>query len=164
MTMNFVSIDFETATGYMQSACAIGLVIVENDRIIDEYYSLIQPPDNQYWYSNIKVHGITPQRTFQTPTFDKLYQKIHPFLKGKNIVAHNESFDRNVLIKTMGYYGLNYADLNLSERWDCTLQIYRKKGFSPANLSACCSKMSIELDHHNALSDARACAKLYLLK
>lgn len=148
----------------MHSACAVGIVIIENGEIYDEFYSLIQPPENKYWYSNINVHGITPMQTCKVPTFDELYYKIKPILYGKKIVAHNEAFDRNVLMKTMMYYGLNYEELNLPKRWDCTLQIYRKKGFSPANLKACCSKLSIELDHHNALSDARACAKLYLLK
>lgn len=162
--MNFISIDFETATGYMHSACAIGIVVVENGEIIDDFYSLIQPPDNQYWYSNICVHGITPKQTINTPTFYELYPKIKPILLCKNIVAHNEAFDRNVLIKTMNFYGLDYNELLLPNRWDCTLKIYRNKGFSPANLHACCSRLSIELDHHNALSDARACAKLYLLK
>ncbi|HAT80770.1 MAG TPA: DNA polymerase III subunit epsilon, partial [Flavobacterium sp.] len=28
----------------------------------------------------------------------------------------------------------------------------------------CCREMQIELNHHEALSDARACAKLYLMR
>lgn len=162
--MDFVAIDFETATGYMHSVCSVGLVVVENGIITNEYYSLIQPPDNQYWYSNIRVHQIKPEHTRYEQTFDDIYPKIQNVIKGKKIVAHNESFDRNVLKKTMDFYGLKYSELELAERWECTLKIYRAKGFSPANLGACCSKMSIELDHHHALSDARACAKLYLMK
>jgi len=80
----------------------------------------------------------------------------------RTIVAHNESFDRNVLQKTLADCGIDYSDLEISDNWDCTLKIYRQKGYAPATLSACCKIQEIELEHHEALSDARACAQLYL--
>jgi DNA polymerase-3 subunit epsilon len=79
-------------------------------------------------------------------------------------VAHNESFDRNVLAKSMVLYGLNYDDLNLPPRWECTVKIYKARGLKLTKLSDCCRTMKIQLNHHEALSDARACAKLYLLR
>ena len=48
MNLSFTAIDFETATGYMESACAVGIVTVTDGVISDEYYSLIQPPENEY--------------------------------------------------------------------------------------------------------------------
>ena len=42
MNLSFAAIDFETATGYMESACAVGIVTVTDGEITDEYYSLIQ--------------------------------------------------------------------------------------------------------------------------
>jgi DNA polymerase-3 subunit epsilon len=161
--MNFIAIDFETATGHPHSACAVGIVTVEDGIIIEEYHTLIQPPENEYWYRNIIVHGIKPVQTINVPTFDTLFPEIHKRLFGKKIVAHNESFDRNVLAKTMRYYGLYYDELEIADKWECTVRIYRAKGYKPANLRACCYRHDIELNHHEALSDARACAKLYLL-
>jgi DNA polymerase-3 subunit epsilon len=61
----------------------------------------------------------------------------------------------------MALYGLNYDDLNLSARWECTVK-FTKKGLKPTKLSDCCRTMKIQLNHHEALSDARACAQLYL--
>lgn len=58
--MTFTAIDFETATGHPHSACAVGIVTVEDGIITEEYYTLIQPPDNEYWYRNVMVHGIKP--------------------------------------------------------------------------------------------------------
>lgn len=162
--MDFTAIDFETATGLFSSACAVGIVTVRNSQIVDEYYSLIQPPFNEYNYHNIRVHGIQPQHTHQQPTFKELYSAIKSRLQGELLVAHNEQFDRNVLMKTMEYYGLSYAELELANRWECTCRIFRAKGYKPANLSYCCAQHDIPLQHHEALSDARACAKLYLLK
>jgi len=161
--MNFTAIDFETATGHPHSACAVGIITVEDGIIAEEYHTLIQPPENEYWYRNIMVHGIKPADTMGVSTFDTLFPEIQKRLFGRKIVAHNESFDRNVLAKTMRYYGLYYDELEIAERWECTVKIYRAKGYPKANLRYCSDRIGIALNHHEALSDARACAKLYLL-
>ncbi|AXG72850.1 DNA polymerase III subunit epsilon [Flavobacterium arcticum] len=161
--MTFTAIDFETATGHSHSACAVGIVTVEDSIITEEYYTLIQPPNNEYWYRNIMVHGIKPVETLDKPMFDDLYPEIHKRLFGRKIVAHNEAFDRNVLAKTMRWYGLYYDELEIADKWECTCRIYRAKGYKPANLKACSDRNGIALNHHEALSDARACAKLYIL-
>jgi DNA polymerase-3 subunit epsilon len=159
--MTFVAIDFETATGYRNSACAIGIVTINNGKIVDEYHTLIQPPDNAYWSQNIRVHGITSRDTYSAPTFNEIFPEIEKRIKNRVVVAHNESFDRSVLKNTMSYYGLDYYGLNLADRWECTMKIYKAKGFTPYNLGACCREMNIPLKHHDALSDARGCAILY---
>lgn len=163
-SMTFTAIDFETATGYAESACAVGIITVDNGVITDEFHALIQPPDNEYWFRNIQVHGIKPIQTMNVPTFDGVFPEIKKRLFGRKIVAHNESFDRNVLMKTMKYYGLYYDELEIADRWECTCRIYKAKGYKPANLAACSARNNIQLHHHEALSDARACAKLYLLR
>ncbi|MBP6066385.1 3'-5' exonuclease [Bacteroides sp.] len=157
----FTAIDFETATGAMESACAVGIVTLTNGVITDEYYSLIQPPENEYWRSNIQIHGITPAMTESLPGFHAIYPEVQKRLQGRLVIAHNEQFDRNVLKRTMRMYGLDYDELLLPDRWECTCRIYRSLGYKPANLSACCKRQGIELRHHEALSDARACALLY---
>jgi DNA polymerase-3 subunit epsilon len=67
--VNFTAIDFETATGYRHSTCAVGIVTVENGEITEQYYSLIQPPENYYWGSNIGIHGIRPADTAKARDF-----------------------------------------------------------------------------------------------
>lgn len=160
--MNFTAIDFETATGRRDSACAVGIVVVEGGEIADRFYSLIQPPNNYYWRKNIRIHGIRPSDTLTAPTFEAVYPELRSRLRGRVVVAHNETFDRSVLRRAMEYYGLWYGDLDLPDRWECTLKIYRRKGFRPCKLSDCCRCMGIDLNHHEALSDAMACAQLYL--
>lgn len=162
--MTFTAIDFETATGAPESICAVGIVTVENGLIVEEYSTLIQPPNNEYWYRNIMCHGIKPVQTLEAKTFDDVFPEIHRRLFGRTLVAHNEAFDRNVLKKTMKYYGLYYDELEISDRWECTCRIYRAKGYKPANLKYCSDRNNIALNHHEALSDARACAQLYLLR
>ena len=162
--MNFVAIDFETATYHRSSACAVGIVTVTDGIITDEYYTLIQPPENDYNWRNIRVHKIQPEETQGLPTFVDLFPEMIKRLDNHIIVAHNEAFDRKVMRESMGYYGLDYRDFNMGRRWECTCKIYRAKGYKPAKLSACCARQGIPLNHHHALSDAIGCAKLYLMQ
>ena len=150
---NFTAIDFETAQGYRWSICQVGLVKVENGIITDELNLLVQPPNNYYWDRFIDIHGITPVKTANAPTFDKIWHKIEPFINGQTVVAHNGlAFDFPVLCKTLEYYGLQ--EPKYEKR--CTYKIYRQ------GLSALCKKQNIPLNHHDALSDARACGELYM--
>lgn len=160
--MTFTAIDFETAVGF--HPCSVGIVTVENGVIVDEFVTLIKPPKNEYSPYTIAVHGIYPKYTLNAKSFLQVYPEIKKRLQNRIIVAHNESFDRNVLAKSMALCGLEYEDLNIADKWQCTVKIYRKKGIKPTKLSNCCSEMNIELNHHEALSDARACAKLYLMR
>jgi DNA polymerase-3 subunit epsilon len=160
--MTFTAIDFETATAY--HPCSVGIITVENGVIVDEFVTLIQPPNNEYNPFTIQVHGIYPRDTANAKTFIQVFPEIQKRLQNRVVVAHNESFDRNVLMKSMALHGLNYEDLNIGSRWECTVKIYKAKGFKPTKLSDCCREMKIQLNHHEALSDARACAKLYLLR
>lgn len=157
----FVAIDFETATGNRNSACAVGIVTFENGEITEEFYCLIQPPENKYHWANIRVHGIREEDTVKEAFFKEVFPEIYKRLKGKTIVAHNESFDRSVLSKSMVFYGISAPDLQLHNKWECTMQIYKSKDYKPADLASCCHAMNIELQHHEALSDARACGNLY---
>lgn len=160
--MTFTAIDFETAIGH--HPCSVGIVTVENGIIVDEYVTLIKPPNNLYSPYTTQVHGIYPRDTVNAKTFSQVFPEIQKRLQNRVVVAHNESFDRNVLAKSMALYNLDYNSLNIGVRWECTVKIYKAKGLKPTKLSDCCREMNIALNHHEALSDARACAKLYILK
>ena len=150
---SFTALDFETATGYRNSICQVGLVRVENGIITQEINLLVQPPDNYYWNRFTDIHGIAARDTLNALTFDKIWHQIAHYIKDQNVVAHNGfGFDFPVLDKTLLQYGLtipNYTKF-------CTYKIYR------SNLATLCEEYNIPLNHHDALSDARACAELWL--
>ncbi len=150
---SFTAIDFETAQGYRWSICQVGLVKVINGIIAEELNILVQPPNNYYWQRFIEIHGITPAQTKHAPTFDKIWHKIAPYIDDQIVVAHNGmSFDFPVLSRTLEYYRI--PEPAYEKR--CTYRIYKK------GLATLCCDYDIELNHHDALSDARACAELYL--
>ncbi len=152
---NFVAVDFETALGKRYSACAVGIVVVKNSVISEKFWTLIQPPFNEYFYKNIEVHGITPEMTKDAQTFDLLYPKIREYLNGNIVICHNAEFDMSVLSQTMEYYKI--IDDSLRFEYHCTMKLCNGNG-----LFDCCKELNIPLSHHDALSDAEACARLYL--
>lgn len=162
MSKTFTAIDFELATAKYSSVCAIGIVEVVDGNPVNEFYSLVQPPQNRYMWQTSRVHGIKPKHTSSAPTFLEIFPTIRDLLVSRHMVAHDELLDRSVLKETMSFYGLSYEDLGLDTMWDCTSRIYRSLGFERTKLSICCELMGVELKHHDALSDARATAELYL--
>jgi DNA polymerase III subunit epsilon len=150
--MNYIALDIETAIGKRWSICQIGLVVVRNSMIVDEISYLVQPPNNEYSIYNTRVHGITKIDTLNSPRFNVIWDKIKNLLINELIVCHNTDFDINCLNQTLEYYNLEKQDFN----YKCT---YKMSGKS---LSFLCNHFDIELlNHHDALSDARACALIY---
>lgn len=149
----FIAVDFETAT-YDRMACQIGITIVENGEIKDTIVQLIQPPHNYYDLNCVKVHHITPEKTANAPTFDKLWPKLEPLFTSYIAVAHNASFDESVLRKNLDYYGISH---NKILPFFCTYDIY---GLSLENL---CKAFHMPIEgHHDAGFDSLCCAKFFL--
>ena len=149
----FTAIDFETAHGKRWSICQVGIVRIENGVISNELSILVQPPNNFYWNWFTGIHHITPEMTRNAPTFDKIWHRVEPFIKNQTVVAHNGfSFDFPVLAQTLQYYGLEIPEYEKH----CTYRLFRD------NLASLCKKYQIHLNHHEALSDARACGELFL--
>lgn len=150
----FTAIDFETAQGYRWSICQVGLVRVQHGEITNEVNILVQPPNNYYWDRFIDIHGITPKDTANAPTFDKIWHKIEPFITNQTVVAHNGlSFDFPVLKNTLEFYGMKAPEYDKQ----CTYRIFKD------NLASLCKNFNIPLNHHDALSDAKACAELFII-
>lgn len=151
---SFVAIDFETAQPVRHSLCAIGMVKVVDGVIIQRVFSLIRPPDNEYSIHNTDVHGIKAEHSLNAPEFIEIFPLIKTMIHNNHVVCHNASFDLDVLTKTMIHHGINTDELIYS--FSDTLKLYGK------SLDVCCSQCGIHLDHHDALSDAVACAKIFL--
>ena len=156
MPSDFLAIDFETANYSSDSACAIGLVRVRDGQIASQKHFFIRPPSQ--WFTFTHIHGITWQNVADAPTFKDLWPELSDFFSGVDlIVAHNVGFDRGVLASCCQKYDIGLPDF----RYQCTVQLARRRlGIYPTNLPAVCRRLHIDLNHHDALSDALACAKI----
>ena len=102
---NFVAIDFETANFAQSSVCSVGIVIVKDGEIVDNFYSLIRPVPNYYNDRCSEVNGLCCLDTNDAPDFPDVWadaqRKIHeyfPFIEDGEVpfVAHNKAFDENL--------------------------------------------------------------------
>ena len=155
---NFVAIDFETANRYRNSACAISLVKVENNKIVDTLTQLLRPPLLHFEFTYI--HGITAQDVVQAPSYIEFHEKLLHFVEGASfLAAHNASFDSSVLNALCRHWNLQAPGLS----WQCTVKLARSTwGVYPTRLPDVCNHLNIALKHHDATSDATACARIVL--
>lgn len=154
----FVALDFETADQERDSACAIGLVRVENYQIVQRAHHLIRPPRRRMLFTHI--HGIRWTDVANQPEFGDLWHQIEPILQDVDfIAAHNASFDQGVLYACCDAHGINRPHYPFI----CTVQLARKTWkLYPTKLPNVCDYLGIDLDHHQALSDAEACARIVI--
>lgn len=155
----FVALDFETADRYRDSACAIGLVRVEQGQVVNKVHYLIRPPRRLFEFTHI--HGISWQQVANEPDFAELWPAIAAMLTGADFfVAHNASFDRSVLQTCCRAYGIAPPVPDFV----CTVKLARQAwNIRPTKLPNVCDYLGIPLNHHNALSDAEACAQIAML-
>ena len=154
----FLAIDFETADNGRDSACAVGLVRVEDEKIVRKEYRLIRPPRPDMLFTYI--HGITWKEVENEPLFAEVWPGIKDLFEGiEFITAHNAPFDKGVMNACCAAAGLVPPPLPFV----CTVKLSKKElGINPAKLSHVCHHLSIPLNHHNALSDAEACARIMI--
>jgi len=157
--MQFVSIDFETANEKRFSPCAIGVVIADENGIVDEFYSVINPL-MAFTSFNTYIHGITEHDVTDAPTFPELWPTLRTYLENRLVVAHNASFDMSVLRNTLDHFDLVYPELD----YLCTVNISKKVWPELRNhkLNTVADYHAITFDHHQALEDARVAAKIFI--
>ena len=153
----FVAIDFETADYRRDSACAVGAVLVENGRIAGRHYRLIRPPRKKFFFT--RIHGLRWSDVRDSPTFPEIWPDLRDLIKQADfLVAHSASFDQGVL-----HACCDAAKIARPTReFRCTVKMSRAKwkNLPSTKLPVVCDHLRIPLDHHNALSDAEACAKI----
>ena len=156
--MDFVALDFETADRLPDSACAVGLVRVEAGEIVERVHRLIRPPRSFFEFTYI--HHIDWRQVVDEPAFGELWPGLCGLLRGARfIAAHNSRFDEAVLRACCSRAGLPPP----KPPFLCTVALARRVwGIRPTKLPDVCCRLGIELDHHQALSDAEACARIVI--
>lgn len=161
MLRDFAAIDFETANNEPTSVCSVGVVIVRDGKIVERFYSLIQPEPNYYNYYNTLVHGLTAEDTDNEKVFSFVWEGLESLLEGLPLVAHNKGFDERCLKAVFKAYRMDYPDYE----FHCTLTAARRqlKHLPNHQLHTVAEDCGYILnDHHHALADAEACAEIAL--
>ena len=155
----FIAFDVETPNRLSHRMSAIGITVIENGVITENFYSLVDP-QTHFDYFNIKLTGINAEKVKDAPTFPKLWSTIEQLMSSGILVAHNAVFDMSVLKKCLNDYGIFWRQ---NAEYLCTVQIGRRILPKMSHkLNVLCDYYGIELNHHEAASDSQACAKILL--
>lgn len=160
--LNFTAIDFETANRSPASPCAVGMVRVREGEIVDSMSMLFKPPfPNDYFQqSNIGVHGITPEMVLDAPGWEEAIIELLLFAETDTLIAHNAGFDIGVLRASAE--AINFDLPNY--QYACSLRMSRKTyNLDSYRLNSVAYAIGHEeFNHHDALADSDACARIVL--
>ena len=158
--MDFVAIDFETATSCWDSICSMGICVVENNKVKEIKEILIKPVPFEFKEMNISIHGITPDMVRDKPTIHEIWDDVRHYVQNKLVVAHNASFDVGALRKTLDGCGIELPTF----KYICTVKLSQiaypeLPSHKLINLG---DSLGINFSHHTACDDAYACAEVLL--
>ena len=159
--LNFVAIDFETATELKESICEIGITVVENSRIVESKSWLVKPLFNEYDPFNIDIHGIPPAMTENSPEFPDVWKDVEPYLSGQIVVAHHVAFDMYALKYVLETYQLPFPSFKFY--CSCKIARYVIPDCDDYKLSTICNTLQIPIGiQHRALEDSKMCAEVFI--
>ncbi len=153
--MRLAVIDVETTGGSAKRERIIefAVVIVENNEIVEQYETLINPERSIPPYIT-NMTGITNEMVSDAPKFYEVAKKIIELTSNCIFVAHNVRFDYGFVSEE--YFNLGYT---YSRKQLCTVKLFRKlfPGLRSYSLGNLINEFSIEVDsRHRAMADAKA--------
>ena len=158
--MRYVVFDVETPNSANDRMSALGICVVEDGFITEEFFSLVNP-EARFDNFNINLTGITPQMVENKPNFANLWLQIEKYFNSGVIVAHNAAFDLSVLSKCLHSYGICWLD-DVAYACTCVMGRACYPNLKNHQLSTLSKHLGIVLDHHQADSDSLAAAKLLI--
>ncbi|MEY4425675.1 MAG: hypothetical protein RJB56_1302, partial [Actinomycetota bacterium] len=117
-------------------------------------------PHNWFHEGNIRVHGIRPSDVDGAPTMPEALDFMLRFIDSDVLIAHNAPFDMGVLRASAAAIEAPLPELNYA----CSLAISRKTyNLESYRLNAVAYAVGHEeFDHHDALADSDACARIII--
>lgn len=150
-------LDLENPNFRQNSICAIGVILVKDNKVIEKKYSLINPEDT-FDRINMDITKIAPHMVQESPTLPEYWSEIEELLTHNIVVGHNVTYDLRVLSKSLQRYNISVPDFNFI----CTLSLSRKNlKLSSYKLENVAKHLHIIYNPHNAIEDARAAQELF---
>ena len=113
-------------------------------------------PETPFSSVNSSITGITAEMVRGAPTFPQIWGSIGKSLQDSIFVAHNASFDLSVFFKCLRDYNLGCVPIRYIDTMEIARETLPELGHY--GLDDICAALDIQLDHHRADSDSRACA------
>lgn len=150
-------LDLENPNFRQNSICAIGVIVVQENNVVEKIYSLINPEDT-FDRINMDITKIAPHMVENSPTLPEFWPKIKDLLTNNIVVGHNITYDLKLISKSLQRYHLPVPDF----RYICTLYLSRKYlNLHSYKLENVAKSLHIIYNPHNAIEDARAAYELF---
>lgn len=152
----YAVVDVETANPARRSICQIGLVLMCGTEEVSAASWFVDPkgPLTLTW-----IHGITEDMLRGAPSFPDLYPTLIETIGGRPIVSHSE-FDPQAFRACTSHYDLPEIVGPWIDSMDMLIHIHDRPRPQSYALDDICEAYGIPLKHHDALSDARAAARI----
>lgn len=158
--MKYAIIDIETTGGsFVNSKITdVAILIHDGERVIDEFSSLVNPeiPIPKFI---VGLTGISDEMVVNAPRFFEIAKQIVEITEDCIFVAHNISFDYNVMRSEFKNLGFDYRREHL-----CTVRAskYVIPGYKSYSLGKISKDLGIEIiGRHRAYGDALATSELF---
>lgn len=147
--------------------CSLACVVVVDGRVVEAWAQLVKPVVS-IDPKTTAIHGITDSDVADAQPFGAMHERLRQTFSRHRVaalVAHNAPFDHAVLDAECERNGL----AKTSRPWIDSIDLARAscpwlaKPQGPGyGLAALCGELGIYHQHHDALSDAEACALVAL--
>ena len=154
--MDYYTIDFETASSNPTSACSIGIVGVEEGKVVLKKHYLINPKE-PFEESTIYIHKITPEMVANEPTFDQIWPEIKQCFNNTIVFSHNSVFDFRVLKALLEKYNIEKPIFKIGCTYKLARLLWPVEEIGNHRLDTIAAYLEFNFNHHNALSDATVC-------
>lgn len=156
----FAIIDVETTGGGIAGnrITEICIALLKDGEVVDKYTSLVNP-ERDIPQHITALTGIDDNMVANAPRFFEIAEQIETFTQGAIFVAHNVSFDYNVIRGEFRLLGQHYNRKKL-----CTVRLSRKliPGHLSYSLGRLCNTINIpHLNRHRAEGDVDATVMLF---
>lgn len=160
MKTRLLSVDTET-TGLRKTDRVISIAIIDvtdPENFVTVFYTLLNPA-RPISKRITKLTGITDADVAEAPIFDDVAGDIEAIMATGKMVAHNASFDERMIRQEFERIGWDFTPSTI-----CTLSMSRQfLSLENNKLSTVCDHLDIDLNHHEAISDAQAAGHIYHL-
>lgn len=156
--LSFTAIDFELANERWDSICSIGIVSVKSGKVEQEQKYLVRPKELRVTLINQHIHRLCEADLQHQPELNSIWEEIAPYFERQILVAHNASFDINALRQTLTACNIRHPKF----KYMCSQKLAQEAFSDLLNyrLSDVAQYLGLDLDHHDALADARMAAEI----
>ena len=156
----YTIIDIETTGNGIKGnkITEISIFKFDGNDIVDEFTTLVNP-EAEIPYFITSLTGIDNAMVRNAPKFYEITDAILKITEGTIFVAHNVSFDYNIIKHEFNTVGIDFNRKKL-----CTVRLSRKliPGYNSYSLGKLCTALNIPLtDRHRARGDAHATTLLF---